>query len=405
MLTRQAPGTVGGGSRIAVVDLETTGFRPRSDRVVEIAVVTLSLPDLSICDEFDTLLNPERDIGAQHIHGISPDMVVGAPTFREVAAILAEHVHDAVLVCHNIGFDIPFLAHEFTRAGGVFHPGIPRCTLAATRQKLSVACRDHDIPLSDAHSALADARATALLARKTLSLDAHGSAQAEVCAQVQAVHTLRRNRDSVSRLGRIIERARYPEMNEATRLYLNALDYVLDDFVIEAAEQDTLDELAATLGLTPHQRREVHGAYFQSLVDAAQRDNVITAAEHRLLQKVHAALMLPAGDLPKADEANSSGSTIPMGTSVCFSGEAFMDGMPVPRRELEAMARANGLKPVATVTKRGCGLLVADPDSHSTKARNARKWGIPILAPERFWSLCHARWGSHGPKPPATEPG
>lgn len=50
---------------------------------MEIAVVALSLPDLSICDEFDTLLNPERDIGAQHIHGISPDMVVGAPTFRE----------------------------------------------------------------------------------------------------------------------------------------------------------------------------------------------------------------------------------------------------------------------------------------------------------------------------------
>ena len=405
MLTRQAPETVGGESRIAVIDLETTGFRPRSDRVVEIAVVTLSLPDLSICDEFDTLLNPERDIGAQHIHGISPDMVVGAPTFREVAAILAEHVHDAVLVCHNIRFDIPFLAHEFTRAGGVFHPGTPRCTLAATRQKLSVACRDHDIPLSDAHSALADARATALLARKTLSLDAHGSAQAEVCAQAQAVHTLRRNRDSASRLGRIIERARYPETDEATQLYLTALDYVLDDFVIEAAEQDTLDELAATLGLTPYQRREVHAAYFQSLVDAAQRDNVITAAEHRLLQKVHAALMLPAGDLPKADEANSPGSTIPMGTKVCFSGEAFMDGMPVPRRELEAVARANGFKPVATVTKRGCGLLVADPDSHSTKARNARKWGIPILAPERFWSLCHARWGSRGPKPPATEPG
>ena len=358
---------------------------------MEIAVVTLSLPDLSICDEFDTLLNPERNIGAQHIHGISPDMVVGAPTFREVAATLAEHVHGAVLVCHNIGFDVPFLAHEFTRAGGVFHPGTPRCTLAATRQKLSIACRDHDIPLSDAHSALADARATALLARKMLSLDAHGSAQAEVCAQAQAVHTLRRNRDSASRLGRIIERARYPETDEATRLYLNALDYVLDDFVIEAAEQDTLDELAATLGMTPRQRREVHAAYFQSLVDAAQRDNVITAAEHRLLKKVHAALMLPAGDLLKADEANGPGSTIPMGTSVCFSGEAFIDGKPVPRSELEALARANGLKPVAAVTKRGCGLLVADPDSHSTKARNARKWGIPILAPERFWSLCHAR--------------
>ena len=391
MLTRRASGPAGGGSRIAVVDLETTGFRPQSDRIVEVAVVTLSLSDLSICDEFDTLLNPERDIGAQHIHGISPDMVVGAPTFREVAATLAEHVHGAVLVCHNTGFDVPFLAHEFTRAGGVFHPGRPRCTLAATRQKLSVACRDHGIPLSGAHSALADARATALLARKTLSLDAQGSARAEVRAQAQAVHTLRRNRDSAGRLGRIVERARYPDTDAGTRLYLNALDYVLDDFVIEAAEQDILDELAVTLGMVPRQRREVHAAYFQSLVDAAQRDNVVTAAEHRLLKKVHAALVLPAGDLPEANDTNGSGGTLSMGTTVCFSGEAFIDGKPVPRSELEAVARAIGLKPVATVTKKGCRLLVADPDSHSTKARNARKWGIPILAPDQFRSLCHAR--------------
>lgn len=391
MLTRRASGPAGGGSRIAVVDLETTGFRPQSDRIVEVAVVTLSLSDLSICDEFDTLLNPERDIGAQHIHGISPDMVVGAPTFREVAATLAEHVHGAVLVCHNTGFDVPFLAYEFTRAGGVFHPGRPRCTLAATRQKLSVACRDHGIPLSGAHSALADARATALLARKTLSLDAQGSARAEVRAQAQAVHTLRRNRDSAGRLGRIVERARYPDTDADIRLYLNALDYVLDDFVIEAAEQDILDELAVTLGMAPRQRREVHAAYFQSLVDAAQRDHVVTAAEHRLLKKVHAALALPAGDLPEANDANGSGGTLAMGTTVCFSGEAFIDGKPVPRSELEAVARASGLKPVATVTKKGCGLLVADPDSHSTKARSARKWGIPILAPDQFRSLCHAR--------------
>ena len=391
MLTRRTSGPAGGGSRIAVVDLETTGFRPQSDRIVEVAVVTLSLSDLSICDEFDTLLNPERDIGAQHIHGISPDMVAGAPTFREVAATLAEHVHGAVLVCHNTGFDIPFLAHEFTRAGGVLHPGTPRCTLAATRRKLSVACRDRDIPLSGAHSALADARATALLARKTLSLDARGSARAEVRAQAQAVHTLRRSRDSAGRLGRIVERARHPDTDAAPRLYLNALDHVLDDFVIEAAEQDILDELAVTLGMAPRQQRDVHAAYFQSLVDAVQRDNVITATEHRLLKKAHAALALPVGDLPEANDAKGSIGTLAMSTTVCFSGEAFIDGKSVPRGELEAVARAIGLKPVATVTKKGCGLLVADPDSHSTKARNARKWGIPILAPDQFRSLRHAR--------------
>ena len=392
MLTRRTSGPVGGGSRIAVVDLETTGFRPQSDRIVEVAVVTLSLSDLSICDEFDTLLNPERDIGAQHIHGISPDMVVGAPTFREVAATLAEHVHGAVLVCHNTGFDVPFLAHEFTRAGGVFHPGRPRCTLAATRQKLSVACRDHGIPLSGAHSALADARATALLARKTLSLDAHGSARAEVRAQAQAVHTLRRNRDSAGRLGRIVERARYPDTDADTRLYLNALDYVLDDFVIEAAEQDILDELAVTLGMAPCQRREVHAAYFQSLVDAAQRDNVVTAVEHRLLKKVHAALALPAARLARGQRHERIRRYPVHGYDGMFFGRGRSLTENPSRAASWRLWQGQSVSSLLQPSPRrdaGCSsrIRTATPQRHGTPASGAFRF----LLPDQFRSLCHAR--------------
>ena len=58
----------------AVIDVETTGFG-KSDRVVEAAVVLLDPNNLNIVDEFETLVNPLRDIGAIHVHGITASMV------------------------------------------------------------------------------------------------------------------------------------------------------------------------------------------------------------------------------------------------------------------------------------------------------------------------------------------
>ena len=243
--------------RMAVIDCETTGFS-QTDRIVEIAVVTLDPADGSILDEFDTLLDPGRDIGAQHIHGISAEMVAGAPEFRDIAPMLVQRLHGAVLVAHNAPFDMRFLGYEFARIGAAFDPGRPICTYRATGQKLAIACQDHDIALTLAHSALADARATAALARRVPSPNGTVPARVAGAGQSRTLHTLRRNsgRQSISRLGRIVDRARYPDAaDEALGLYLEALDHVLDDFVVERAEQDILDELAATLGLTRERRR------------------------------------------------------------------------------------------------------------------------------------------------------
>ena len=373
---------------MAVIDCETTGFS-HTDRIVEIAVVTLDPADGTILDEFDTLLDPERDIGAQHIHGISAAMVAGAPEFGDIAPMLVQRLHDTILVAHNAPFDMRFLGYEFARIGVAFDPGRPICTYRATGQKLAVACRDHDIALTLAHSALADARATAALARRVPS--PNGTAPARVAGagagESLTVHTLRRNSggQSISRLGRIVDRARYPDAaDEALRLYLEALDHALDDFVVERAEQDILDELAATLGLTRERRRQAHRTYFQSLVLAARRDNVVTAAEHCLLTKVHAALALPACDLPAVDESAVGIASIPPGVGVCFTGEAFINGEPMARCQLENAARKVGCTLLKSVTKKHCGLLVGDPNSGSTKAKAARKFGIPILSAEHF---------------------
>ncbi len=61
--------------RLVVVDVETTGVY-NNDRIVEVAVVTTS-PDGTILDEWETLVNPGRDVGPTHLHGIVASMVSG----------------------------------------------------------------------------------------------------------------------------------------------------------------------------------------------------------------------------------------------------------------------------------------------------------------------------------------
>ena len=65
-------------SRIVVFDTETTGLG-RCDRVVEIAAITMDPRTGEIIDKFETLINPERDIGPTSIHGITASMVETAP--------------------------------------------------------------------------------------------------------------------------------------------------------------------------------------------------------------------------------------------------------------------------------------------------------------------------------------
>ena len=92
-----------------VIDCETTGLG-RHDRIVEIAALTLDPKTWEPVDEYDTLINPERDLGPVGLHGITASMVEAAPVFSEVAAALARRIHNAILVAHNL----PFLAERNT---------------------------------------------------------------------------------------------------------------------------------------------------------------------------------------------------------------------------------------------------------------------------------------------------
>lgn len=152
--------------RIAVIDLETTGLSPwRHDRVVEIAIVVMS-PDGYVYTEYETLVNPNRDLGPSRIHQISASDVLRAPSFADVAGDVLDILANADTIAgHNVTFDKNFLVKEYERIG-VAIPEIPllcTCRLFG-RNNLAACCDELGIPFEGLpHRALFDARATARL--------------------------------------------------------------------------------------------------------------------------------------------------------------------------------------------------------------------------------------------------
>ncbi|GIG59331.1 hypothetical protein Lfu02_37030 [Longispora fulva] len=161
----------------AVVDVETTGPLPgRQDRITEIAVVHVG-PGGQIVDEWDSLVNPERDLGTQEIHGIRASDVQYAPTFRDLAPRVAELLAGRVFVAHSLPYDRAFVRAEFDRLGIRLPfdeaPGL--CTmelagqfLATSSRSLAGCCAAAGVLLTDQHRALDDARAAAGLLRHYL---------------------------------------------------------------------------------------------------------------------------------------------------------------------------------------------------------------------------------------------
>ncbi len=162
-----------------VVDVETTGLSPdRGDRVCEIAAVKLR--GGAVVDSFSSLIDPQRPIsaGAYAVNRISPQMLVGAPTFCEIAERLWSMMDGAILVAYNAPFDVSFLTSEFQLCGfpALTHPVAD--ALAIARQLLPGLGRYPQenvanvmgIPFPVKHRALEDTMVTAQLFTAFLSM-------------------------------------------------------------------------------------------------------------------------------------------------------------------------------------------------------------------------------------------
>lgn len=101
-----------------ILDTETTGFSPHQDRVIELAIVRFDNGETV----FHSYINPERPIPPEitEITKITDDHMVGAPTFAQVAPVVAGLISAAeAIIGHNIYFDRGMISGEFARIPGL----------------------------------------------------------------------------------------------------------------------------------------------------------------------------------------------------------------------------------------------------------------------------------------------
>ncbi len=151
-----------------VFDIETTGFSPVNDRIIEIGAVKVR--EGKITERFSAFVNPGKPIPfrIEQLTGINDAMVLDAPGIEEVLPRFLDFCGDAVLAAHNAGFDMSFIKENVRRAGilkeftyldtmGIARlllPGQAKHTLDAVAKTLHISLENH-------HRAVDDAECTA----------------------------------------------------------------------------------------------------------------------------------------------------------------------------------------------------------------------------------------------------
>ena len=150
-----------------VFDLETTGFSPKNDKIIEIGAVKVK--NGKIIDSFSEFVNPRRPIPYKitELTGISDDMVKYADSIDFVLPKFMEFIGDAAVVAHNASFDCSFIEKNCKDLDLPFN-----ATILDTVQicrflypelksvKLNLVAKHLGVKLTSHHRAVDDAKAT-----------------------------------------------------------------------------------------------------------------------------------------------------------------------------------------------------------------------------------------------------
>lgn len=147
-----------------VFDIETTGFSPDSNRIIEIGAVKVSGGKIS--EKFSTFVNPEEPIPfrIEQLTGINDNMVIDAPLIEDVLPKFLEFSKGCVMVAHNADFDMSFIIKNAKRQGidreftildtvalaRMLLPQISKYKLDAVAKALGVSLENHHRAVDDA---------------------------------------------------------------------------------------------------------------------------------------------------------------------------------------------------------------------------------------------------------------
>ncbi len=151
-----------------VFDLETTGFSPSKNQIIEIGAV--KVVNGSIAQRFSTFVNPKVPIPfeIEQLTSINDDMVLDAPVIDEILPKFMDFCQDAVMVAHNADFDMSFIKHNCSTQGLECEKtvldtvALSRVLLPSlNRFKLDTVAKALNISLAHHHRAVDDAACTA----------------------------------------------------------------------------------------------------------------------------------------------------------------------------------------------------------------------------------------------------
>lgn len=398
-----------GATGFAVFDLETTGLWPSyGHRVVEIGIVLLD-SEGNFEGNWETLINPQRDLGPTHIHGIKGSDVRDAGVFADYAPQILELMQGRVLVAHNAKFDVEFLNSEFDKIGisipvrsgddAICTMSLGSKVLPGRPRSLAACCEAVGVENQDAHAALADAKATAEVFK--VIMDSCLSPETitnilEIGSELAWPELTQTNRAVCSRedvhrvpqgdLAEYGAKSRPRVVTAGENSFIALLDNVLEDAIVTVQESQELLDAATALGLSRERLQELRTEYFSRMVELAWADDRLTDSERASIQSVGewmgidgATISAALASPPLKAATGLSAIQIPEGGAIVLTGE-----MAKPRSYYEDILVAKGFRVASSVSKKVSVLLVADPDSLSTKARKARELGIPIFEVDEF---------------------
>ena len=159
------------------LDMETTGLKPQTDRIVQIGAIDAGvavMADRADDDCFERLVNPGITVPATSIavHGIDDAMLADAEPFANALPALRTFIDKRIILGYNIGFDLAFIANEAKRHGLDWKWSGALClrqlatVLLGQQAMLMIADLDalamhYGVPVIGRHTALGDATITA----------------------------------------------------------------------------------------------------------------------------------------------------------------------------------------------------------------------------------------------------
>lgn len=117
--------------KVVILDTETTGVEVKSNQIVQLAYLVIIDGQVEAQKNFFFTVD-RMDKGAENTHGFSIEKLKSlsdGKRFSHHAREIFEDLDEAMIVCHNLQFDIPFIQNEFERIGVRIEPPNTFCTM------------------------------------------------------------------------------------------------------------------------------------------------------------------------------------------------------------------------------------------------------------------------------------